>query len=497
MPRPVFAMLVMMLACSPSLKSEAFAATLNVQISAEPTQFDPLLLEDGTALKISANTLGTLFQYDGKGERSKGLLDTYSVSRDRLHYTFKFKKNLKWSDGKSFSADQFLLAVTRVVKEPIKAALTALFPKIDLPHTRVLDSRTVELVLFEPDLQLLNWLTLPPFAPIREDIIATYQEKHTPVVPTLGAYEIVDYKREESITLKKNESYFDASAVTIPEVKFRIVSDEGALVALLKAGTIDILNKVPVLQLKEVEAVARVANVPVEAVTYFAFNTRKPPFNDLNNRLLFRDAVIPHNVELASVLKTGEIPANGFLPAILDPAGFKREASATPKPSDQKLEFLVQSDAGSRNQTILEFEQNELKKKLKWQANLELMDWKTHYAKLKSDPDAVYRFGWQNPVSDPYVVYQVMESKSPNNFTGWSNAKYDQLVGELRQENRNVKKSELIQKLETILYDEAPVIPLLHQVLRFAYSKRVSGFRANPFGVILFRELRLNDPVVK
>jgi ABC-type transport system substrate-binding protein len=47
--------------------------------------------------------------------------------------------------------------------------------------------------------------------------------------------------------------------------------------------------------------------------------------------------------------------------------------------------------------------------------------------------------------------------------------------------------------LETILYEEAPVVPLLHQVLRFAYSKRVSGFRANPFGVILFRELHLNN----
>lgn len=40
----------------------ANAAPLTVQLLTEPTQFDPLLLEDGASLKISANTLGTLFQ---------------------------------------------------------------------------------------------------------------------------------------------------------------------------------------------------------------------------------------------------------------------------------------------------------------------------------------------------------------------------------------------------------------------------------------------------
>jgi ABC-type transport system substrate-binding protein len=473
------------------------AATLNVQLSSEPTQFDPLLSEDGTALKIAANTLGTLFQYDGKGERSKGLVDSYSVSRDRKHYTFKFKKGLKWSDGKAFTADQFLLAVTRVVKEPVKAALTDLFPKIDLGNSKVIDGRTVELSLLEPDMQLLNWLTLPPFAPIRKDMVDAYQGKRTPVVPTLGAYEIVDYKREEYLLLKKNESYVDAAKVSIPEVKIRFVSDEGALVSLLKSGTLDILSKVPVLQLKQVEEIAKVASVPVEAVTYLAFNTKKPPFDDVNNRQLFRDAINQKRGDLTKILKTGEIAANQFLPGILAPGGVKIESIKPPKPNEQKLEFLIESDSGSRNQTILEFVQSELKDHYKWKAELDLIDWKTHYEKLKTSPDAVYRFGWQNPVSDPFVMYQVMTTKSPNNFTGWSNAHYDALVADLRQETRNVKKSEMIQKLEGILYEEAPLVPLLHQVLRFAYSKRVSGFRANPFGVILFRELRLNESTAK
>ena len=489
---------VLMWLCAFSFAVPAFSGQVSVQVSSEPTQYDPLLLEDGTALKISANTLGTLYEYDGKGECQKALIDNYSISKDRKHYTIRFKKGLKWSDGKPFHADHFLLALKRLSAEGVKAALTDLFPKFDMKKTAVSDARTIEVYLIEPDVQLLNWLTLPPFAPIRSDMVEGYSKNRSPVMPTLGAYEIVEYKRESHLLLRKNPNYFAADKVSIDEVKFRFIGEEAALLPLLKSGAVDILNKVPVLQVEAISDLATVAEVPVEAVTYLAFNTKKPPFNEKKNRILFRDAInIAKRVELAKLLKTSEIPAQNFLPAILSPGkGHQREQVAQQK-ATERLQFSIQSDQGSRNQAILEYVQSELKDELSWKPQLELLDWKEHYAKLKVSPAEVYRFGWQNPVSDPFIVYQVLTSKSPNNFTGWSNAEFDELVEDLRQESRQVKKSKYIHDLEAILWEEAPVIPLLHQVLRFAYSKRVSGFRANPFGVILFRELHLTENVKK
>ncbi|NDF16056.1 hypothetical protein EB061_12185, partial [bacterium] len=130
------------------LNSAAFSAPspipppvpLQVQLSSEPTQYDPLLLEDGSGLKLSANVLGTLFYYDGKGERQKGLLRDYSVSRDRKTYTFRFHPGMKWSDGKPFHADQFILALRRLTDESVKGALSNLFPAIQWKETRVLSA---------------------------------------------------------------------------------------------------------------------------------------------------------------------------------------------------------------------------------------------------------------------------------------------------------------------------------------------------------------------
>ena len=476
----------------------AFSALLTVQFSAEPTQYDPLMLEDGTALKVAANTLGTLFYYDGRGERFKGLLDTYSVSRDRLHYTFRFKRGLKWSDGKAFHADQFMLALKRVVESPVKAALSNLYPAIDLKASRVSDSTTVEVVLKSADEQFPSWLTTPAFAPLRPDLIEAYQ-KGDPCVPTLGAYRVVEHKRESHLLLKKNPEYYGAKGVSIEEVKIRFIGEEASLVPLLKSGAIDILSKVPALQAKEISGVASLVEEPVEAVTYLAFNTKKAPFSEKKNRIFVRDALTSaKKSDLARILLTGEIAATSFVPAILIPGGFHHGSPHLPQKAKEKLSFAIQSDSGSRNQTMLEYVQGELKGGPGFEAKLELTDWKAHYARLKTDPAEMYRFGWQNPVSDPSIVYDVLTSKSPDNFTGWKNAEYDELVGDLRQETRMVKRSKLIHELEEILWEEAPVVPLLHQVLRFGVSKRVSGFRANPFGVILFRELHLAaDSTVK
>ena len=53
-----------------------------------------------------------------------------------------------------------------------------------------------------------------------------------------------------------------------------------------------------------------------------------------------------------------------------------------------------------------------------------------------------------------------------------------------------------VRKAPEILVDrEAVVVPLYHYVQTHAVAKRVQGFRANPFGVILFEGISLTDRV--
>lgn len=492
MPSVVFAFICAIALCVCG-QSQVEAKTLTVQFPNEPTQYDPLLMEDGVGMRVVANTIGTLFLYDGKGTLTKELIDSHALSGDKKRYSLKFKKGLKWSDGVEFKPEQFILGLKRMVNEPVKVATSQFFPAVDLEHTKVLDNRTVQVALKAPDALFLNWLTLSALAPIRQDIIDLYEKRPDPVVPTLAAFEVVEYKRESHLKLKKNPNYHNRDQIDIDEIMIRFVKDESALVSLLKTGSIDILFKVPILQIEELKKFATVDAFPAEAVTYFGLNTRRPPFNDKKNRLLLRDALFSRKEDLAKTLKTDEIPAKFLAPDFIWPSAPPRRVPPPVPAKGEKISFDAQADMNSRNQTIMEFTQSELKKILGWAMKIDMLDWKTHYAKIKSDPEEIYRFGWQNPVSDPFLTYQVFQGGSPNNFTGWANETYDSLVAQLRQETRTVKKLQLMRQLEEILWEEAPVVPLLHHLNKFAYSKRVSGFRSNSFGVVLFREIRLRD----
>jgi ABC-type transport system substrate-binding protein len=484
---------------SDAASSKVDSHTLQVQFSSEPTQYDPLFMEDGPSLRIASNVVATPLEYDGKGVLRNGLAEEVTPSQDRKRWVVRFRKNLKWSDGVSFHASQFVAAMNRMNREKVRPALSVLFPKFDFSQTKVLDERTVQIVLMQPDSQLKNLLALPPFAPIRDDFLTIFS-KRNPIVPTLAAYQVIEYRRESHLLLKKNPLFYEADLVGIPQVRIRFVKDDSLMHSLLQSGEVDVLCKVPPLQLDQIKKHASVVDVPVEAVTYFGFNTNKPPFQNVQNRRAIYAAIAPHRSELAKLLKTGELAATAFLPSVSSTnrnplsSAWKELDSSLSAASVESVPFQMQTDGGSRNEIMLQFVQSLIQKKLNWKMKIDAMEWKAHYSRLKIAPDEMFRFGWQNPVSDPYLTYQVLMSDSPNNFTGWKNGEYDRLVQELRQESKPTQRQKILFKLEKIIATDVPVVPVLHQVLRYAYSKRVDGFRANPFGVILFRELRIAKP---
>lgn len=474
-----------------------FAIALCVQFSNEPTQYDPLLMEDGLSMRLAANTVGTLYEVDGEGKLQKRLVQDWKVAPDARQVRVTFKKGLKWSDGQPFHADHFILAIRRASASAVKSATSQFLPEFDIEKTRAVDAETAEVVMKQPDPLLAQWTTLTSMAPIRQDMIDSYQKRAQPVVPTLGDFMVADYKREDFLLLKKNPFGVHESKIKLDEVKIRFLKEESTLVSLLKQGIVDVLFRVPVLQQKEIEAVGRVVQTPVQAVTYFGINTRKPPFDKKENRVLLRDLWVKSWPKLVPALKTDEIAAVQFAPEVI---WDRKKLNFLPKfgpgaraGAQAPLEFGVQTDISSRNQSILEFAQAELKKSGLGSMKIEVQEWKAHYAKIKSDPPQVFRFGWQNPVRHPYLTYQVLGSTSSNNFTGWKNEEFDRVLLKLRLEQNEVEQIKLSKKLEDLIWQEAPVIPVLHQVLKFGISKRVQGFRANSFGVVLFREIRLEN----
>jgi ABC-type oligopeptide transport system substrate-binding subunit len=136
--------------------------------------------------------------------------------------------------------------------------------------------------------------------------------------------------------------------------------------------------------------------------------------------------------------------------------------------------------------------QADVKKNLGLELALGNQDWKSHVRSLSTAPAQVFRYGWLAPFADPISFLEVFTTGNPNNYTGWTHTRYDELVREIMRLKPGAERAQKIEQAQRILLDEESiVVPLLHYIQTHAVSPRVEGFRVNPVGVIRFDELTL------
>src|SRR5690625_5830706 len=66
-----------------------------------------------------------------------------------------------------------------------------------------------------------------------------------------------------------------------------------------------------------------------------------------------------------------------------------------------------------------------------------------------------------------------------NNDTGWSNARYDELIGLAARTEDQRQRMEYFQEAEAILLDEAPVAPIYFYQYNHLVSPSVRGWHSN------------------
>lgn len=514
----ISAILMAFLACTSKAPVKPGKA-IAIQIHAEPVTLDPSIAEDGMALKILSNLYEGLMTYDGDGKLKPGLAQEYEVSADRKTYTFTLRQGLMWSDRAPITVDEWVEGVRRALDPLTAGKLADMLYLIqgargfnqgkdswEAVGVKKLDERRIQFVLETPAAFFLDTLALFVVSPVRQDKLK--DGKWTIQHPTTGAYKIAFHQPGEFYLLEPNANFWRVQSNEIKDltpIALRIVQDESTAISLFQTGALDILTRIPTLDVERIKD--RVRTDLLIATYYLAFNTRKPPFDQPLYRRAVSGAI--DREAITSALGTGDRPARSWISSELeghipwqDPtpvfaSSLKQARTQLQIQGKAPLPLTMGFDSGSRNQLIAERVQSELKEKLGMKIELQNMDWKTYIGHLKSDPPSMYRMGWLAPFRDPISNLRAFRSTNPNNYTGWKSAEYDGLVDQIERLPSGSKRLELIMKAQRILVDQdAVVVPIYHYVQQHAVSARVEGFKVSPFGVIRFDELRVvkSDP---
>lgn len=233
---------------------------ISVCLASEPDSIDPALNStvDGATLishlfaglaKWGENEAGDLILLpDCATELPEGVTNPDGT----VTYTYTLRENLKWSDGQSVTAQDFVYAWNRAASDETGAGHGYLFEVIKGYDTGEMavtatDEKTLTVTLNNPIGYWNELLALPTYMPVRQDVVENNEGWATSPASYIcnGAYTMMGWQHDSVITLKKNPNYYDAESVTMNEIRFYLSDDANNMLSNFKNGTWLVIEHVP------------------------------------------------------------------------------------------------------------------------------------------------------------------------------------------------------------------------------------------------------------
>lgn len=474
---------------------------------ADTTSLDPAVVTDGESLKVTNQIYDTLVNYKGQTtEVGPGLAESWDISKDGKTYTFHLHQGVKFHDGSDFNADAVVYNFDRWKNgkdEGKFAYYVSMFggfgDKSVIQKTKAIDDHTVEMTLKTPFAPFLKDLAMSPFAIASPKALKKYGDKYgvTAAVGT-GPFKFKSWKHKDTITLEKNDDYWQKGDPKLDGVIFKVIPDNTARLNALKNGEIDLMDGLNPTDLKDAKSNAnlQVIERPPMNVGYLGFNVEKKPFNNPQVREALNHAV--DKQALIDAFFSGQAtPAKNPMPSSISgyndaiqsydfnldeakkllakagyPNGFKTELWTMSNPRD----YLPNPDK------IAEAIAHNFKK-IGVDAKIVNYEWTTYIDKLKKGEQPMYLLGWTGDNGDPdNFLYTLLSTDAigSNNYSRYSNADVDKLLKEAQTVTDENKRQDIYKQVQDLLHKEAPWIPLIHSNPMLVSSKKVSGYVTHP-----------------
>ncbi len=493
---------------------QVFNKTENQEI---PTM-DTSKSTDTLGSQILGNTMEGLYRLDKENKPIPAAAESSTKSEDGKKYTFKLRKDAKWSNGDPVTAKDFVFAWQRLL-DPKTAAEYAFiaFPiknaeavnkgekAVTELGVKAVDDLTLEVELEQAVPYFLNLVAFPSYYPLNEKFVKEKGDKYGLESDTTvynGPFVLTDWKHEQGWKLKKNDQYWDKKTVKLDEINYSVVKEPATNVNLYDSGQID-------FSLLTGEFVDKYRNNKEE---YGVYNEPSTFFIRLNQKRGGQDTplkskklreAIALSIDKKNltnvILNDGSKPADYLVPKGLaagaDGKDFQETFKNGIKPDAKKaaaaweeakkelgkdqvtIEFL-NYDTGNAKK-VGEYVKDQIEKNLKGvTVNIKLQPFKQKL-KLESDQDYDISYGgWSPDYADPMTYLDMFESKHSHNQMSFSDQKYDEIIkkagGELMSDAK--KRWEELGKAEKLLLEEdVALVPLYQSARSYVMKPHVKG----------------------
>ncbi len=428
--------------------------------------FDPLIVGVYDTGQEAAAVLifETLTRLDDNGKPAPGLARSWEHSADFKTWTFKLRPDVKFQDGSPFDAEAVAFNYQRQL-DPNNHCRCAIYIS-NIAKVEALDPLTAVFHLKNPS---------PNFAPIlapatvnnvihSPKAIQEMKEGYNRHPVGTGPFQLKSWQSGDRIVLERNPNYWSKERPYLDQIVVRPLPDNTARFASVLSGETDIIWHD---RAEDIVKAKKNANVVVNeyagsGAQVYAFNTKRPPFDDVRVRQALRyalDLKTYSDVAWEGLWKPAKDPwgpgsfvqckDSGALP--YDPA----KAKALLKEYGKPVEFKMVVTATPRGRQIGQIFQ-EMWREIGVTMVIDQVDQTTLVTKaFRRDFDLT---PWRIiDLADPDPqAYANFHTGSPVNLSDYSNPEVDKLLEDARTSGDQERRVEDYCKLAQILNREVP-----------------------------------------
>lgn len=454
-----------------------------IGVAGVPRHFNGAI-QSGTATALpSTQIFASPLRYDENWEPQPYLAKSWDVSDDGLSVTLHLVENALFHDGQPVTSEDVKFSIETIkANHPFKTMLEPV-ESVETP-----DPYTVVIKLAHPHPALLLSMS-PALMPIIPKHIygeGNILENPANLKPVgSGPYEFVEYKQGEYVKLKKFDKFFIEGRPHLDEIYIQMFADPNNLVLATERGDIDMM---PFLSsprdIKRLEAADGVVvndkgGEAIGAINWLAFNTKKPPLDDVKVRKAIafavdRDFITGKLLQGAAAPAYGPIaPSSPFATedvekydvdidkanALLDEAG--HPAGGDGIRFKLTMDYLPQLEEMGRN--VAEYMRSQLRKvgiDVEVRAAPDFPTWAQRISNYDFDMTEDLVFNWGDPVigvARTYLTSNIRKGVIWSNTQQYSNPKVDELLAEAAVENDLEKRKALYSEFQKIVVDDVPI----------------------------------------
>jgi oligopeptide transport system substrate-binding protein len=326
---------------------------------------------------------------------------------------------------------------------------------------------------------------------------------------TNGAFVATEWLQGSYIRAVRNVHYRENAANRLDGVKYVQIADENAELRAYRSGELHSTAVVPRGQFDWIrDHLAGELHIAPQLNTYYyGFNLDRPLFRDLRIRRALSMAIDRDRLA-GSVLRVGELPANGWVPqGVFNYTPQTFDYAARPMPDriaearsllaaagytrERPLKFELRYNTGEVHSKVAVAVASMWKEALGVEAALAAVEFKSLLDDVNRRDVDLFRLSWLGDYNDAYTFLQFLQGDFGINLPHYRNPAYDRLLAEAARQSDAARRRAQLEAAERLMLADHPLLPLYFYVNKHLVKPEVVGWYDNVLNVVYSRDLAL------